>query len=220
MVDGLVLTGPSSFQMNDPPKYYCSAPPYIQGTPDEALDLLNQLGLHRGPLITILGYETKAEQLAIALLCELPEDWRAVLLSPTPLQSRQKLTALPDAIGARIRVLSPPGENLLFGLLYTSQLVIGKSGFMQVSECLALGTPFIGITYRGCMRPEFLCREAAEFVHTTASSVPDQATKDAALRFLHVRRESCFTYMTSGLVRPRLWPIFSSGCRSTLGPKP
>ena len=189
MVDGLILTGPSSFQMKDPPRFYCSAPPYIQGTPDEAVELLKQLGLDRGRLITILGYEKKAEQLALALLPELPGDCQVVVLSPNPSQSKLNVAALPQSIQERIRVLPPPGENLLFGLLQASKLVIGKCGFMQVSECLALGTPFIGIEYRGCMHPEVLDREAAKFVHATSSVVPDQATKDAAMRFLGLSRE-------------------------------
>lgn len=190
MVDALVLTGPSSFQLNNPPAFYCAAPPYIQGTPDEALELLKQLGVGEGPLITILGYERKAEQLALALLGDLPDNCRTVLLSPFPEQSRQNVEVLPESVRKRVRVLLPPGENLLFGLLHASNLVIGKSGFMQVSECLALGTPFIGIEYRGCMHPEVMHREAAKFVHTTSSVLPDQATKKAALRFLQVPRES------------------------------
>jgi hypothetical protein len=189
MMDGLVLTGPSSFQMNDPPPYYCSAPPYIRGTTDEARELLEHLELRGGPLITVLGYERKAEKLALALLGELPEDCRVILLSPAPAESSQNVAALPESVRARVRVHPPPGENLLFGLLQASQLVIGKSGFMQVSECLALGTPFIGIEYRGCMHPEVLHREAARFVHTSASVVPDKATKEAALRFLGTPRE-------------------------------
>lgn len=190
MVDGLVLTGPSSFQLHNPPAFYCAAPPYIQGTPGEAVEFLRQLGLDGGPLITILGYEKKAEQLALALMVELRDDCRAVLLSPSPERSSQNVEALSESVRARIRVLPPPGENLLFGLLHASNLVIGKSGFMQVSECLALGTPFIGIEYRGCMHPQVLHREAAMFVHTTSSVLPDQATKEAAVRFLQVPKES------------------------------
>jgi len=123
-------------------------------------------------------------------MVELRDDCRAVLLSPSPERSSQNVEALSESVRARIRVLPPPGENLLFGLLHASIWSSARAGSCQVSECLALGTPFIGIEYRGCMHPQVLHREAAMFVHTTSSVLPDQATKEAAVRFLQVPKES------------------------------
>ena len=192
MVDGLVLTGPSSFQMREPPPYYCAAPPYINGSSTEAENMLQSAGFAGSALITVLGYERKAEQLALALLPALPVDCKAVILSPNPRECQERVDGGPASLSGRVLVLPPPGENLLFGMLSLSRLVIGKSGFMQVSECLALGTPFLGIEYRGCLHPEILHPGAARFVHGTTSVIPNRATIDSALRFLRLpRRELC-----------------------------
>jgi hypothetical protein len=183
IADGLVLTGPSLFHMHDPPPYYCAAPPFVEGSGGEADALLAQLGLRAKRLITVLGYERKAELLAAAMLPKLGE-CEAVFLSRQPNEDGERLAALPEAIRKNVRVLGPPAEPVLFSLLRRSSLVIGKCGFMQVSECLALGTPFIGIQYRGCFSFSLLHRRARKFVHSTTSIEADRETTRVAQRFL------------------------------------
>jgi hypothetical protein len=183
MADGLVLTGPSLFHMQDPPPYYCAAPPFVEGSGAEADALLGQLGLRAKRLITVLGYERKAELLATQMLPKLGE-CEAVFLSAQPNEAGERLAALPEAIRKNVRVLGPPAEPVLFSLLRRSSLVIGKCGFMQVSECLALGTPFIGVQYRGCFSFSVLHRRARRFVHSTTSIEADRETTRAAVRFL------------------------------------
>jgi hypothetical protein len=190
MLDGIVLTGPSSFHMRDAPSHYCAAPPYIEGSSTEAIHLLETLNLKRRRLITVLGYEKKAEQLAAGLMPRLHEhDCATLFLSPNPDESREHLSVLPEAVAADIRILPPPGENLLFGLLQRSNLVIGKIGFMQVSECLALGTPFLGIQYRGCFPLSILSEPVSRFVYGTSSVECDDTTLAAAIRLLHTSAE-------------------------------
>jgi UDP-N-acetylglucosamine:LPS N-acetylglucosamine transferase len=186
MLDGVVLTGPSSFHMKDPPAYYCPVPPYIEGSSVEAEALMDQLGLRQKRLITVLGYERKAEQLAAAILPKLAKlDCSAVFLTPKPRDSQERLNVLPAKVLKNIRVLPLPGENLLFGLLKISDLVIGKCGFMQVSECLALRTPFLGIHYRGCFPLSFLSSDMERFVYGTNRAKASKKTIEAAVRLLH-----------------------------------
>jgi len=190
MLDGLILTGPRSFQMPDPPQHCCAAPPFIQGSGCEADALLRELGLGSRRLITVLGYERKAEDLAAALLAARPdEDCAAIFLTPEPGEASRRCACLPERVRTRIHFLRPPEEGVLFSLLARSTLAIGKCGFMQVSECFALGTPFIGIYYRGCFSVELLPPRARTFIHSTPGQEADPTTLDAFDRFLRTAPE-------------------------------
>lgn len=172
MADGIILTGPSSFHMADPPPWLCQVPPYIDRSPAAARALIAALGLSGRRLIVVLGYERKAEALAAALLPALDDlACEVVVVSPAPGESQERLAVLPAAIAARVRVVAPPPDPVLFGLIELACLAVGKCGFMQVSECLALRTPFVGVTYRGCFPVGLLPPAAGRFVH--ASPGPD-----------------------------------------------
>jgi hypothetical protein len=186
MLDGIVLTGPSSFHAPDAPLYYCGVPPYVEGSGEEAETLIQDLQLSRKRVVTVLGYEKKAEQLAIALWPRLREHGCGMIfLTPNPQECRERLQSQPPAFAESVRILPPPSENLLFGLLKNSNLVIGKCGFMQVTESLAVRTPFLAIQYRGCFPVDYLPREVARFVHATDTVAPDARTFDAAVQFVH-----------------------------------
>ncbi|MGB2604881.1 MAG: hypothetical protein WBC78_14885 [Candidatus Sulfotelmatobacter sp.] len=190
MFDGIVLTGPSYLQMHRPPKYYCGVPPYIEGSAAEAEALLDQSCFRPQRLITVLGYEKKAQGVATALLPTLVQHGcAAVFLTPDPQEARERVASLPQSVAKSILVLPPPSENLLFGLLQRSSLVIGKCGFMQISECLSLGTPFLGINYRGCFPLRLLPKRVRRFVHATDTIEIDRATVDAAVRLVQIPRE-------------------------------
>jgi hypothetical protein len=195
MLDGMILTGPSSFQMPDPPSYYCAAPPFISGSGDEADLLLAELGIGSRKLVTVLGYERKAETLAAALLSAhhaarlsagQAADCEAVFLTPEPDEASSRLAWLPEAVLENIRFVKPPGEAVFFSLLARSDIAIGKCGFMQVSESFALGTPFIGVHYRGCFATKNLHSRAREFIHATSGIEADPQTLDAFDRFLQL----------------------------------
>jgi len=190
MLDGMILTGLSSFQMQDPPNHYCPVAPYIQGSSAEAETTLKKCGCDGKKLVTVLGYERKAEQLAAALLPALAKRGCAVVfLAPKPKETEERLNSLRANVLTNTHVLPLPSEELLFGLLKMSSLVIGKCGFMQVSECLALRTPFLGIQYRGCFPLTFLSREARRFVVGTYRTDAQRKTVRAAMRLLHTSRE-------------------------------
>jgi hypothetical protein len=185
MADGVVLTGPSSFHMRRAPSYYCAAPPFVQASGETADSLLRNLGLSGKRLITVLAYERKAETLAAALLAHSAiQPCEAVFLTAQPREAEERLAWLPADVRTQVRVLAPPAEGALFSLLHRSSLVVGKCGFMQVSESLALGTPFIGIDYRGCFPVDSLPHRARKFVHATRTVEPDRETVKAAAKFL------------------------------------
>jgi hypothetical protein len=197
IADAVILSGPSSFQIPDPPSFYCGVPPYLEGDQAEAQELLGDTGA--SPLITVLGYDQKAEQLAAGLLVGLashPEfrdrPTRAIFFSPDPQSCKERL-ARQGLESPSVMVLPPPGENLLFGTLSVADLVVGKCGFMQITECLSVGTPFIGVHYRGCC-PMFLIPENARpFVHAVyandaGETGPDDLDVQVAARLLQVPR--------------------------------
>jgi len=186
MFDGIVLNGPSSLQMRRPPEYYCAAPPYIEGSSSEAGDVLERSGLRPKRWITVLGYENRAQQLAKSLLPQIIEpDCAAVWLTSDPAKARMRLAALaPQAVDKTIFV-SSPRENLLFGLLQLSNLVIGNCDFAHVGECLALRTPFLGATYPGCFPVSFLQRGVRQFVHAANADQLDSATVKTARWLVH-----------------------------------
>jgi UDP-N-acetylglucosamine:LPS N-acetylglucosamine transferase len=190
MLDGVVLTGPSSFQMANGPEYYCPVPPYIEGSSAAAEALLDQLGITPRKLITVLGYERKAEQLAATLLSKLAGyNCATVFLARKPKDCQERLSSLPPAVLKNVYVLALPSEDLLFGLLQLSNLVIGKCGFMQASESLALRTPFIGIQYPGCFPLYHLSSYGRRFVSDTSKLDATRRTVRAAVRLLHTSPE-------------------------------
>jgi hypothetical protein len=184
MFDGIVLNGPSSLHMRHPPKYYCPAPPYIEGSPAEAEILLNQCGIRPKHWITVLAYEKKVQQFAATLLPSLAaHDIAAVFLAPAPKECR-KLLAATTQFTERTIVLPPSNDNLRFGLLQRSGLVIGKCDFTQMSEALALGAPFLGITYEGCFRVRYLPPWMRRFVYAADVAQSDRETLDAAVHLM------------------------------------
>jgi hypothetical protein len=60
---------------------------------------------------------------------------------------------------------------------------------MQVSESLALGTPFIALHYRGCFEVGMLDSFARKFVHSTASTEPESDTLEAFDGFLQLNSD-------------------------------
>jgi hypothetical protein len=198
IADGVILSGPSSFQMPDPPSFYCGVPPYLEGEPT-AGERWRALHAQGAPLITVLGYDPKAEQLAAGLLTALAQhpDFRerpprAIFFSLDPAGCRERLAArgLDCAV-----VMPPPAEDVLFGALAGAYLTIGKCGFMQISESLAVGTPFIGVYYRGCCPLFLLPAEAQQFVHAVPvrpgeGMNPSEDDIQAAARMLRTPRSA------------------------------
>ncbi len=187
MYDGLVLTGPSAFHARDPPPYLLQVPPYIDPAPDEARAWLTGLGLGTGRLLVVLAYDANVEALGAALFARLErEDVAAIFLTHAPDACRERLLALPENLHARLRVSQPLPDRLHFGLLSEARLVVGKCAFMQVSECLSLGTPIIGFWFRGDFHLDYIPAVCRPFTHLTDDPRADDETLARARALLEL----------------------------------
>ncbi len=189
LFDGVILTGPASFHPRKTKPFYCGVPPLVSGDADAAAPLLDELKLRSGNIVTVLGYERKAETLAINLLLENNPNCDFLFIVRNPEQTLQRLESLPPELKAKTRVIDPPAESVLFSLLRHSRLAIGKCGFMQVSESLALRTPFLALYYRGCFSRLTLPARARRYVHSTTSTDAEPGTVRAFERLLNADPE-------------------------------
>jgi hypothetical protein len=189
-VDGLALMGPSSFQLKDPPDYYCGVAPLIS-LGDDAAAALDETWPRARRVVTVLGYEKKAERLAIALLRAVP--WLScelLLITPDAAAAEERLANLPPAIRAKIHVMAMPAESVLFEAMRRSRLVIGKAGFMQTCESICLETPFLGLYYFGCYSVWQLPRPTLRFVGQTSGTAATFFVVMRFLRLLHTPKSS------------------------------
>jgi hypothetical protein len=183
--DGLVLAGPKAFHTGTPPPYLLQVAPFIDA--EGALAALEPGGLGTLPwttsgrrLMTVLAYDFKVEMLGRSIFQKLDRpDVDAVFLTPDREGCSARLGALPESLRARTQVMAPLGDAEHFGLLTQSNLVIGKSGFMQVTECLSLHTPII-VYYFGDFHLGLMPEVCAAFTHATADTDADAATMERA----------------------------------------
>lgn len=187
MADGIILTGPQTFLMDDSPGYLCQVPPYIETAPQAVRALFEELDLKGDRLVAVLAYDVKVEQLGVSLLGAgaLPEA-ELLFITRDKQRCRQRLSNLPEGAGAQARVIDIPPDPVLFGCLELARLAIIKYGFMQTSECLALRTPSILVYYEGPKWTEFLPRNCESFLHVTERSEADAATIAASHRLLQI----------------------------------
>lgn len=191
MFDCLVLNGPSSAQWPRPPRHVCAVPPYILGSSAEADNLLAQSGIRPSRWITVRAYGDNVQHFAASLLPRLSaHDCAAVFVTPALKECRELVSALVPDFSGKVIFLSAASDNLLFGLLQRSSLVIGACDFTQASEALALGAPFLGIEYDGCFRMRSFPRSIRRFLHTTDTVPCDAATAEAAVRLLLTPRDA------------------------------
>ncbi len=188
MADGIILTGLSSFHLNSPPDYLCQVPPFIRASPEKARNILNDnFGLNISKLVTVLAYDDRVEMLAESLLLKLNDPSLHVLfISQNPKKCKSRIRKLSVVYKDRILVVAPPIDDILFGFLELSKLAVGKCAFMQISECFALQTPFIGFYYEGFFNIDSLPDECLEFVQATSNTDADNATVATAAKFLNI----------------------------------
>ncbi|MBW2737726.1 MAG: hypothetical protein JRE64_02520 [Deltaproteobacteria bacterium] len=105
--------------------------------------------------ITILGYDVNVADLGVELLTKLPIDISAHIIFSSVIKSK-----IPDyrkKLGGRKISFGPlPSEAQLKTLLKASKIVICKSGFQQMVECLALQTPFVAFDAPGGVSEIFM----------------------------------------------------------------
>ena len=217
--DGVVLTGLSTCHPPDPPPFYCAVPPYVADGPERDRALPKELAVNGRRMVVVLSYERKAEQLAISLLPWVSASGCCtVFVSAEDEGVDDRLRALDPEMRRHVHVVRRPSEGTLFALIRRASLMIGKCGFMQVSEALALGVPFIGVHYRGCFSPDLLDARVSQFVHATHDVRADEETVSAAMRFLHSDRSVIGRLHDGQFGAARLTADFIEGLGAT-GPR-
>jgi hypothetical protein len=189
MADGVILTGPSSLYAAGAPAFVSQVPPYIEASPHEAKALLtDRLGLTGERLITVLAYDDNVEKLAISLLGRLEDDAVEMLfLTRNPAHCRQQLQRLPEALQAKVRVIAPPSDPILFGCIALSRLSVCKSGHMQMIESLSLGVPVLVFSYIRQFGAYFgFPRYYRRFMHSSLRSESDSSTLAAVRRLMAI----------------------------------
>jgi len=186
MADGIVLSGPSALQGTTTYRYMRYVPPYVDVSVPEARALLQAaLGAAPDRVLVVLGYDPNVEALGLSLVPHLDDpDLAVVFVSPEPERTRNRLDALPNGARRRVRVIAPPPETALFGLLQIARCAVTKCGYAQVTESLSLGTPVVALYYPGFFSLDALPPVMKAFSHATTSSEADPATVSAARRFL------------------------------------
>jgi len=123
--------------------------------------LLSTPSVHSGSVtLTILGYDRRAAELGLDLMERLPSAATARLV----ISSEQQRTIALRTRDGRVSVVTLPSERDLAAYLRSSQIVVCKSGFQQIVESLAVGTPVITYEAAGGIPEAWLAPELRPFV--------------------------------------------------------
>jgi hypothetical protein len=171
LADALVLVGPSAHELQPAPPFVHYAPPFAPSPDRLARPSVEGLAAD-GPTMTVLGYDPAVRELGLQLALELGVDCgQVVVVGPDPDAATRHAASL--GLSGKVVPLAPPSEELLFSLLHHSRLAVVKGGFMQVTECLSLGTPVVAYRYGGSFSlgliPEVSRRYVVGAKGTTAS---------------------------------------------------
>lgn len=174
VADGIVLTGLSSCYTEYGPSYLAQVPPLLDLDAPGAQAFLGRV---TRPLLTVLAYDPRALSLGLNVATALGSEVTPLFVSPDPESVRLR-------VGPYARVVAPPDDAVLSGVLQRSALVVGKCGFLQLTECLALGTPFMGLFYDTYYNPSDLPAPCQEMLHITSSAAAAPDTVEGARRLL------------------------------------
>ncbi|MEM9554442.1 MAG: hypothetical protein AAGC60_09295 [Acidobacteriota bacterium] len=207
MLDGMVLMGPSAHHASsDVSDRLLQVPPFGRCDRVAAQRRVDELFGPReadagdAPLIVVLAYDAKVEALARSLAVQLlePADSenrstiRFVFCARDPDACRHQLLEahVPLAPDGPVAVLEPPDEATLLGLLAVADLAVVKYGFMQVAECLSLGTPALATFHAGPRWAEFLPAASRRVLYATDEATATPEVVAAARRLLRVGAEA------------------------------
>ena len=169
MFDGIILNGPSSLHWKDAPPQLLQVPPFLEASDVDAEHLLKALfGQLPDRLVTVLAYDMNVARMATSLFQELSDPSLSLVYIGSDIEKIQELQeGLPAQVRAQSRVIRPPAEPALFGLIKLSKFAVTKCAYMQVTECLSLRTPVIGYYYPGYFALNFLPNEIRRFIYAT-----------------------------------------------------
>lgn len=114
--------------------------------------------------MTILGYDPTVARLGIDLLHRLPHGTRARLIYGDGLK-KQLVDLREETRRLHVDFVEPPSEQQLRRYLAGSRIVVCKSGFQQMVECLAAGTPAIAYDAPGGVPEILLAGQMRPYVH-------------------------------------------------------
>lgn len=114
--------------------------------------------------VVILGYDPRIARLGLQLLARLPSGTTARLIH-AELSAEQRTNLQQLASAHTVEFISLPTETRLRSLLKNAKIVICKSGFQQIVESLAVGTPVLACEARGAVSELFLTDLLRPFVH-------------------------------------------------------
>jgi hypothetical protein len=187
--DGVILTGPSALQGPTGYRYLAQVPPLIEVSQAKTQRLLDDLGLDRRRLLLLLAYDPRVEHLGLSLMERLDDPaLSALFISGNGARVLGRLNDLQPGVAERIRVIAPPQDDVLFGLIQAAGCAVTKCAFMQVTESLSLHTPVIGLFYPGGFSLDIFPRNIRAFSHMTSHVDADPETVKAARRFLNMDR--------------------------------
>ncbi len=122
--------------------------------------------------ITILGYDVNVALLGLEVLRKLPENTCGRLIYSSRLQKRiSKIKQ--TAKGLNLTYEGMPSEAKLSGYLANSKIVVCKSGFQQIVECLAQGTPVLIYDAQGGVPPVLLSEHMRPYAEYFPSETDD-----------------------------------------------
>jgi hypothetical protein len=131
------------------------------------------------PTLAILGYDEAVKEAGLELLNRLPPDTSACVVSPSGIGVDAAYGRSPSTRPHASIAL--PDDETLSSLLAGARVVVCKSGFQQMAEALALGTPCIAISAAGAVPAPLLVSHLKPYVRYRGSTAADLTRVLAAL---------------------------------------
>jgi hypothetical protein len=145
-VDLVLLYALSSFWRNDLslPSPYEITPPFIEVVVPKP-DLPAPLGLHAFPWITLVAYDTYVLKKGLDLLARLAHpDLVKIVMCRNPAGCLREAGVRGIAM-EKFVCLPLQLDPVLFGFFSASAVSLVSNGFLQIMDCLALGSPVIAL---------------------------------------------------------------------------
>lgn len=155
--------------------------------------------------VTILAYDPRALSAGAAVLERLPERTHACFICST--RSERPLAAL-DRVASRCRINSviSPSDGALRSYIEAASFVVCKSGFQQMMEALALGTPVLACSAPGGVPESWLAPAFRPFVHYVPGTTASWSRPLAAAAGWLARRPSMpWTAAVASMPHPSRW---------------
>jgi hypothetical protein len=169
------------------------APPLLDSTPKQPSGRA---------VVTILGYDQAVVRRGVALASRLPDGIALRIVGA----GADCISANSDRLRCRLSqldVLPMPTETDLRWLLTTSDVVVCKSGFQQMVEALAVGTPVLAVERPGAIPEVWLPLAFRPFVHYLPSGTRGWSTcLCAAVNWIAKRPLMPWTAEISAMDRP------------------